>query len=112
MIWRKIQNLLKRARVLSRRHSSNKPETGEIETFSKRFSVKTRWVMYYFFLKISGFGRSTSGFRGSRERGRGQAAEDRRGTSAEVTTIEPEFDSVEETIGSRAPRQRFRDRSR
>ena len=111
MIWRKIQNLVKRARALSRHHSSSKPETGEIETFFETF-FRENEVGYYFFLKISGFGRSTSGFRGSRERSRGQAAEDRRGTSAEVTTIEPEFDSVEETIGSRAPRQRFRDRSR
>lgn len=52
------------------------------------------------------FGRSTSGFRSSRERSRG---------SAEVTTFEPEIeeniqDFEDQNIGSRAPRQRFRDR--
>ena len=76
---------------------------------------------------ISGFGRSTSGFRSSRERSREVSAEERRGTSAisaeerrgtavsaEITTTEPsvDYDSIEETIGSRAPRQRYRDRSR
>ena len=72
-------------------------------------------VIYQFLLNCLGFGRSTSGFRSSRERSRGISAEERRGISAEITTIEPQneaFDSVEETIGSRAPRQRFRERSR
>ena len=102
--------MLKRARAESAPAAVNRAGNGENRTFRNVFPRKRSGLLI--FLQISGFGRSTSGFRGSRERSRGQAAEDRRGTSAEVTTIEPEFDSVEETIGSRAPRQRFRDRSR
>lgn len=58
----------------------------------------------------SNFGRSTTGFRSSRERSRGSASVETT-TEAAVDDYE-DYSSIEESIGSRAPRNRFRERSR
>lgn len=58
----------------------------------------------------SSFGRSNTGFRSSRERSRGSSVETT--TQAAIDDDYEDYSSIEETIGSRAPRTRFRERSR